>query len=508
MTEKFSISDEDKQTEQMVLGCIFHNPEQFEIADEKLKEEFFGSLSHRYLWRGMRSLKSSDLVIDKPHLENWLEKNNHLDKMPKNSMGAVIYLDELEHETPFTAKIEDHIRRVVSNHWRRKTEEISLELAVHASERRILDYTTTLAKLGIASEKWRNSAAGDSGSNGKHFHLIHAASIDPRPADWLIEGVLESDSLAMIFGDPGSCKSFMSLDWACCIALGIPWNGKAVKQAPVVYLAGEGRNGIVRRLRAWEIANHQILKDAPLYLSSGPVALCDDKSASDVTQAVSTLSRELEVPVGVIVVDTLARNFGPGDENSTSDMNAVLGTLDKIRAEHNATVLLDHHTGHGDKSRARGSMALKAALDAEYRMERDTSGAVRMTTTKMKDAVELEPMMFKLIPVELGMEDERGNPVTSAVLRVAEWIEPTVKSAAGRGKNQTKAMGFLKEIQRNLLGHAGNEDRRPDEIKVGLHAWRTACHEGGINSRRFPEVIKGLENSGKIRINDGYVFSE
>jgi hypothetical protein len=45
------------------------------------------------------------------------------------------------------------------------------------------------------------------------------------------------------------------------------------------------------------------------------------------TEAVHALG----IPVGVLVIDTLARNFGAGDPDKTQDMTAFVGGLDAIR---------------------------------------------------------------------------------------------------------------------------------------------------------------------------------
>jgi hypothetical protein len=45
--------------------------------------------------------------------------------------------------------------------------------------------------------------------------LIRADRIEMRRPDWLLRGMLERDTLALIFGDPGSGKSFLAIDWAC-----------------------------------------------------------------------------------------------------------------------------------------------------------------------------------------------------------------------------------------------------------------------------------------------------
>ena len=47
-------------------------------------------------------------------------------------------------------------------------------------------------------------------------------------------------------------KSFVALDWACHVALGLPWRGREVTQGDVVYVVAEGKKGIPGRVSAWE----------------------------------------------------------------------------------------------------------------------------------------------------------------------------------------------------------------------------------------------------------------
>ena len=48
---------------------------------------------------------------------------------------------------------------------------------------------------------------------------------------WLIKNIMEKESLGMIFGAPASAKSFIAMDMAFCIALGVDWNGNKTIQA-------------------------------------------------------------------------------------------------------------------------------------------------------------------------------------------------------------------------------------------------------------------------------------
>ena len=83
------------------------------------------------------------------------------------------------------------------------------------------------------------------------FGLVTAGEIvqEARPPDYLIPGFLERNSLAQLVGKAGCGKSLQALDWCCCVATGSAWNGKPIQQQPAIYICGEGRNGIARRLK-------------------------------------------------------------------------------------------------------------------------------------------------------------------------------------------------------------------------------------------------------------------
>lgn len=314
------------------------------------------------------------------------------------------------------------------------------------------------------------------GSTRCAFRLVRACDMEFKAPSWLVRGILEWDGTVGVFGDPAVGKTQLALGIGASVAVGCDFHGHEVKQSPVIYIAGEGGNGLRRRTRAWEIARGQSLEGAPLFMSTKATALTDMDEAEALMAEVDAVAREHGAP-GLVVVDTVARNFGPGDENSTQDMGAFIAAADRIRARYACTVLLVHHTGHGDKSRARGAMALKGALDAEYRLEKDDDGTVRMTATKMKDAAEPEPLAFRIAQVELDLVDDRGEPVTSAVLDPIGYAPPKTKTP--RGKWQGFALQKLR-----AMGGVGEE--------VPLNEWRQACIDAGMPRQRWTDVRDAL----------------
>lgn len=85
-------------------------------------------------------------------------------------------------------------------------------------------------------------------------------------ARWLIDGVLQQDSTALVFGEPGTFKSFMAMDMAVAIASGQPWQGRQTERAIVIYLAAEGGDAVHLRRAGAQIARGIASEPIPLAL--------------------------------------------------------------------------------------------------------------------------------------------------------------------------------------------------------------------------------------------------
>lgn len=362
----------------------------------------------------------------------------------------------------------------------------------------------------LAGERLTSAPKAANDNNPQAFGFTRVADMlhHLKPIDWLVRGYLEGDSLALLFGDPGCGKSFVAIDLACAVATGLQWHGKATKSGAVFYIAGEGHNGLTRRFKAWEILNGCDLADAPLYVSHRSASLYDAVSAASVSEAVQALAAASGQHPRLIVVDTLARNFGGADENSTSDMNAFVTNLDAhLKERFGACVLIVHHTGHADKTRARGAMALKGALDAEYQLDRGEDGLIRWNTTKMKDAEHPEPLSFRLERVALPFLDEDGQPVFGAAPTSAAYVPPKKTGKAGRGKHQTAAMQALADLEREYRDRLEASGQDADAALVKLDSWENRLlRDMGMDRRRFYEVKQTLIEQGLIElVPGGYV---
>lgn len=241
---------------------------------------------------------------------------------------------------------------------------------------------------------------------------------DLKPVQWLIENYLETDALSMVFGPSGGGKSFCVVDMACCVATGTAWHGMPVKKGAVFYIAGEGHNGLARRFAAWQKARGVKLDDSvPLFKSNRAVMMLDAGAAEALSAEVERLIKETGHYPVLVIIDTLARNFGDGDENKQADAGRFIEHLDEyIRRRWGCNVMTVHHSGH-DMDRARGSSALKGAMDQEIWVK-GTMGLIDLQVTKMKDAEIPAARRFKITQTGLGITDDCDIEITGAYLEV------------------------------------------------------------------------------------------
>lgn len=230
--------------------------------------------------------------------------------------------------------------------------------------------------------------------------------------DWLIKDYIESHCFAQVFGASGSGKSFFALEMAYCVASGTQFFDKPVKKGNVLYIAGEGFNGLKKRALALqqkhgaEIGCLEFSKQAADFLDSGS---CDDVHQRIINN---------EDGFDLIVVDTLSRNFGSGDENKTVDMAKFVTNVDRYLRSTGAAVIVVHHTGLENKDRGRGSGVLYNALDSEFLVQKDEQNNMEIKCTKNKEGESHWVKELTLNPVIIG-HDAGGEDIYSCIV-----IEP------------------------------------------------------------------------------------
>lgn len=297
----------------------------------------------------------------------------------------------------------------------------------------------------------------------------------PNPT-WLVRDWLPEHGLTVLYGPSGSYKSFLALAWSLHIASGTPWYGREVKPGPVVYLSLEGGFGLARRVEAWrrEVPDADLSDNFRAVVA--PLSLLEKPTVEELARVVGEV---FDAPA-MIVVDTMSRAMLGGDENSPTDVGALIGALDELMHLWSCASLLVHHTGHGDKSRERGHSSLPAAADCRIGMTRVTD-RVTVEQVKSKDSEEQDPLMLARRVVELDEVDDYGRPVTSMVL---DYVGNTTPALPQDNKDEECERAIL-----DVLGKAsGGLSKNAIELQVdgfGAAAIRAALKRmAGVQVRQ------------------------
>lgn len=314
--------------------------------------------------------------------------------------------------------------------------------------------------------------------------------------DWLIDQYIPASSVGLVFGDSEAWKSFLLIDMAAHIATGKPWRGREVKSGKVLFIAGEGGNGLRTRIKAWFERHGEPMRN--FAVSTVPLELCDPKNAdiliSDIRRFIGDES------FSFIVLDTLNTHFGAGDENATADMTRFRLAVLKLSQATGATVAIVHHCGHQDKTRSRGNISLHNGIDWEYKLER-SGDYTTMTNSKMKDSAKPPPLSWTLVQQPLPWADSKGNPINGAVL------EPSTHASthASTRRLLTRQQRITLEVLDAAIASHGDGD------SVLIADWRRVAVDAGITQSQsrqgkfaaFSRAVDALVDAGLVVV-DGY----
>ncbi len=361
-------------------------------------------------------------------------------------------------------------------------------------------------RRAIGAEKKQDKAKRDNTPDIGFTPLCELLTA-PVQTQWIIKHILDA-GLCVLFGEAESMKTFVAIDQAVAISCEDNWQGhKIPKNGPVFYICGEGRQGIAKRFKARTQAA-KAPESAPVFVSNAPMQGMEADSVRGIMDSIDQLSRKHGAPV-VIFIDTLNRNFGAGDESSTKDMTTFIANLDnEIKRRFDVAVVIVHHSGLVDKDRSRGSGALRAALDWEYKLTKNSDNVRTLSCTKCKDHDRPEDMHFLPEIIDLPWKDEDGEPMTSVVLRLTE--PPTARDSKLTG---------AKRVAKDALFHLtciAKKDN-PDAPLIGpvpihIEDWREAAYQRGISpsekqdakKKAFQRAVTGLLDMGIVEADGDY----
>jgi hypothetical protein len=359
---------------------------------------------------------------------------------------------------------------------------------------------------------------------------------DPRPlTSWLIKYLLASVSHGVLSGQWGSGKTFMVFELAACLMTGQPFIGYRIKrQCGVLLIAAEGASEVRKRLNATVREKCGGMQRVPFrWYEAAPILLGPNAAEMLIAmakQADASLQQEFGLPLGLIVIDTVAASAGYAQQGAESDA-AVAGTIMRVLAQTAETcdcvVLGVDHFGKNIETGTRGSSAKEANSELVLAClgEREVSGRVlntRLAVRKNRGGPQGQEYPFTLRMVELGV-DEDGDPITTMVV---DWTSTGRSSSPGpaadpweesRQSDTRQAMLLLKRVMMAMLadkgvdlpsGPDGSEVRMIDrelvreEFYARTPADGTAEQKRNQRRKRFHRAVDRAEEKQLIGIRE------
>lgn len=244
---------------------------------------------------------------------------------------------------------------------------------------------------------------------------------------WLYHSLLPACGVAVLTAPSSAGKTFLALHLARSLATGEPFFDTLPEdKGGTIILTAEGQGSIRFRMAALDAPE-------PLPLSAGPLEYLGEKGALarlqiDLQAKAYAMFLLHQVPVRLVVLDTLSASGLIDDENDNAKASMALRALDKLAANLNVLILVLHHPPKkGDGVGGAGAIRNRSDYVLEARM---AHGEIReLELIKSRDSQQRKLGSFTLIPKSLGL-DERGRPITSCVISTGPVLAPPERRPA------------------------------------------------------------------------------
>jgi len=158
----------------------------------------------------------------------------------------------------------------------------------------------------------------------------------------MMAGLFPKGHVSIIFGEPGSGKSLISLRIACDLSAGLaPLGGYALPEDPkkILFIEGDSTSGLVNerfRCSRWEYGEGLTFV-YPMESRDWDFDIDNDRGKNNILKLIEEIEPEL------IVFDTLSSLAGQADEISNKEMKPLFRYAGRVAAKYGAAVLVIHH---------------------------------------------------------------------------------------------------------------------------------------------------------------------
>lgn len=247
-------------------------------------------------------------------------------------------------------------------------------------------------------------------------------ALPSEPETWLIKDLLPTGGAMLLYGDPKVGKSYAALQLATCLTSGVSWLGFTIPQpVPVVYIQLDTPRSLWKA-RVMTLAEHGHPVEGVHFadretLETSPFDILNPTHFALLVGSLKNLTtktdegEEVEIVPGAVIIDTL-RESHSGDENDSTDMQAVVAHLDAA-VKPSSMILISHsrksnpEMGMSLMNDNRGSNYIVGRMDAICRF---SPKSMRVTSRSLEEhSIDLERN-------DDGTWDLKGDPVRDTAI--------------------------------------------------------------------------------------------
>jgi hypothetical protein len=322
---------------------------------------------------------------------------------------------------------------------------------------------------------------------------------------YFLKGVVSRGELSVWWGPPKCGKSFLLMHVAYALSQGRSVFGRRTRPARVLYIACEGKSGLRGRIEAL-VEQHG--------LSEGFLAIAQAVDLFNEGDTDTIVAIVLRDRVDILVVDTLNRVMGGGDENSSADLGLVIYNVDRIRAETGAHVAIVHHGTKNGTGGPRGHGSLAGAADALIEVTKAEDGTRTATLQNAKDDPSDQAMRFLLRAVDLGTDDDGDQRTTCVVEEIEAGIRLDVRLPRLAAGSRTALELLERAIILEGVPAPASQHIPADVRVVRTSTWRAYCYDGRVDGsdssaarqKAFKRATDDLQDKRRIGAWNGWVW--
>ena len=322
------------------------------------------------------------------------------------------------------------------------------------------------------------------------IEVIQDLSDDYLIPKWLIEGWLEEETIAIMYGQKHHKKSYVALSWAYHLAQGTNIDEARVNPEGThcLYIPTEGHQTIRGRYEAFKKGYGElhkkkfgIFKDRWEWSEEFIEAFCKKLSKSTF--------------IKLIIIDSLSQTIEDASVNSDSEMRKILRYAQKIRDRLKVTVLLVAHSGKNASKGIMGSSVLGNDVDTEIRVVDKKPPTI--TLTKQRNGSR-DDMTMKFIPMfeSIGQND-KGEHIFNLWLNYSkkgthhfndttDMIFEAIKICSSDGLQKRFSKKFLRSEYNSLLFPEGSPKDQGEKQKI---------------NKKLNDNLNNLQGSGFLKLH-------